>query len=446
MWKAGTAALVFIAACTTTTVDTTSTTTTVATTTTSQPLPVGPLEETTRSGLDELLDDAFTDDFDITHLTRVVEGGDQRAAWVISDLLRFYQTGPPRDELVWAFTQLTGEEFVPGEVDFVWTTNALMRRDLPAFEGYAELKKDLFADLDPRWARLFGPPDSIDWRSVTWGGVLIDDRELGDATPCNCIPALDDPVTTDAAGGDWYGDSRIVFGIELNGESIALPKHQMEVHEMVNLTLGGEDLGIPYCTLCGSAQAYLTGDVAEQRVVLRTSGLLSRSNKVMYDVNTGSIFDTFTGKAVTGPLAERGLVLDQVTVVASTWGDWKRAHPETRIIARDGGIGRVYRDNPLGDRDADGPIFPVGDVDPRLPIQLNVVGVISPDGTPIAFPTMATKDVLAEGSVIEFQGVTVRLTDGIRVFDQEGTELPTHQAFWFAWSQFYPDTLVWEDG
>ena len=212
------------------------------------------------------------------------------------------------------------------------------------------------------------------------------------------------------------------------------------------LTLGGEDLGIPYCTLCGSAQAYLTGHVAEQRVVLRTSGLLSRSNKVMYDVNTGSIFDTFTGKAMTGPLAERGLVLDQVTVVASTWGDWKTAHPETRIIARDGGIGRVYRDNPLGDRDADGPIFPVGNVDPRLPIQLNVVGVISPEGTPIAFPTMATKDVLAEGSVIEFQGVTVRLIDGIRVFDQDGNELPTHQAFWFAWSQFHPDTLVWEDG
>ena len=234
MWKAGTAALAFIAACTTITVDTTSTTTTVATTTTSQPLPAGPLEATTRSGLDELLDDAFTDDFDITYLTRVVEGGDLRAAWVISDLLRFYQTGPPRDELVWAFTQLTGEEFVPGEVDFVWTTNALMRRDVPVFEGYAELKKDLFADLDPRWARLFGPPDRMDWRSVTWGGVLIDDREFGDATPCNCIPALDDPVTTDAAGGDWYDDGRIVFGIELNGESIALPKHQMEVHEMVN--------------------------------------------------------------------------------------------------------------------------------------------------------------------------------------------------------------------
>lgn len=449
MWKAGTAALVLVAACTAGTSGTTSTETSTSTTTTVAPttsssLPVGSLDATTRSGLDDLLEDVFTEDFDISLLSRVVGGGDERAAWVIVDLLRFYQSGPVRDELVWAFTQLTGEDFVPGQIDFVWTSNALISQDLPSFDGYDELKTGLLTTFDSRWDRLFGEPDSVDWRLVTWGGVLIDDREFGDGRPCSCIPALDDPATTDAAGGDWYADDRIVFGIELNGEAIALPKHQMEVHEMVNLTLGGEELGIPYCTLCGSAQAYLTGDVAEERVVLRTSGLLSRSNKVMYDVNTGSIIDTFTGEAKTGPLAEQGVVLDQVTVVASRWGNWKQAHPYTRILAKDGGIGRTYLDNPLGDRDANGPIFPVGDVDPRLPVQWSVVGVIAPDGTPIAFPVGATKQRLADGQ-ITFAGLTVRLSDGIRVYDADGEELPTHQAFWFAWSQFHPDTLVWEE-
>jgi hypothetical protein len=24
-----------------------------------------------------------------------------------------------------------------------------------------------------------------------------------------------------------------------------------------------------------------------------------------------------------------------------------------------------------------------------------------------------------------------------------GDELPAHQAFWFAWSQFHPETVVW---
>ena len=63
------------------------------------------------------------------------------------------------------------------------------------------------------------------------------------------------------------------------------------------------------------------------RVVLRTSGLLSRSNKVMYDLTTRSMFDTFTGRALTGPLGASGVHLEQVSVVASPRGDWKRAHP-----------------------------------------------------------------------------------------------------------------------
>ncbi|MFB3051402.1 MAG: DUF3179 domain-containing (seleno)protein, partial [Acidimicrobiia bacterium] len=123
--------------------------------------------------------------------------------------------------------------------------------------------------------------------------------------------------------------------------------------------------------------------------------------------------------------------------------DWKTAHPDTRILAEDGGIGRVYRDDPLGNRDAAGPIFPVGDVDPRLPIMESVVGVISPDGTPIAFPVEAARDELAGGGQIELEGVVVRLTDGLRVFTLDGAELTTHQAFWFAWSQFHTGTLVW---
>jgi len=403
-----------------------------------------PLEPDADVAVGLLLADVFTADYNPSHLEAIVGSGDERAAWVLADLLRFYQVGLHRDELVFAFTQLTGAEGEPGVVDFVWASNLLMMADVPAMDGYADIKKRLYAALDERWARLFDNDDAMDWRLVTWGGVGIDDRPFGNNGPCNCIPALDDPATTDAAGGDWFSDDRIVFGVVVGAEALALPKHQMEVHEMVNVTLGGRDLGIPYCTLCGSAQAYLTdGVTGQERVVLRTSGLLSRSNKVMYDVVTGSILDTFTGAARTGPLAEQGVVLEQVSVVASTWGGWKAAHPDTRILAQDGGIGRVYQDDPLGGRDNNGPIFPVGDTDDRLPIQEAVVGVIAPSGTPIAFPVTATRNALDEGNALEFEDVVVRLTDGLRVYDANGQELPTHQAFWFAWSQFHPETLVW---
>ena len=406
-------------------------------------VPVGPLDQGTQSDVTRLLENLYTAEWDVSIINDIVDAGDPRVGWLIADLLRFYQSGPETDELVAAFTRLTGAPDLPGEVDFVWATNALMTWDLPAWDGYREAKSKVFNPIEETWRPFFEEGDGVDWRLITWGGVRADTRELDDNGACNCIPALDHPATTDATGGDWYDDERLVFGVVVNDDAIALPLHQMEVHEMLNLTLGGRELGIPYCTLCGSAQAFFTDNVPGiDQVVLRTSGLLSRSNKLMYDRTTGSAIDTFTGVALTGPLAEDDIALQQVSVVKSTWGDWKTAHPDTQILAQDGGIGRTYRDNPLGDRDANGPIFPVGEVDPRLPVQESVVGVISPDGTPIAFPVNATRSALNEGP-IEYDDVTVRLEDSIRVYDQDGTELVTHESFWFAWSQFHEGTEVW---
>jgi hypothetical protein len=220
----------------------------------------------------------------------------------------------------------------------------------------------------------------------------------------------------------------------------------MEVHEMVNLTVGGRRVGLPYCTLCGSAQAYLTDAVPAGIAVpvLRTSGLLSRSNKVMYDLVTRSAFDTFRGEAVSGPLQDAGLVLEQTTVIVTSWGEWKAANPETRIVAEDGGIGRTYPDDPLGGRDLEGPIFPVGPVDPRLPVQAEVVGVIGPDGDPVAFPVEQAVAELDGGGDVVLGTVEAFLDGGgLRVRAVGGEELVAHEARWFAWSQFHPDTLLW---
>jgi hypothetical protein len=212
----------------------------------------------------------------------------------------------------------------------------------------------------------------------------------------------------------------------------------------VNDTLGGRRIGMPYCTLCASAQAYFTDEVGTQDLVLRTSGLLSRSNKVMYELNTKSVFDTFKGRAISGPLRKAGVRLKEITVVTSTWKAWRTDHPKTTIVARDGGIGAQYPLDPLQGRDDNGPIFPVGDVDPRLAVQEQVVGVIAPDGTPVAFPAAAARDALKAGREVKLAGVRLELDgDGLRAAHENGAELVSHQAFWFAWSQFHPGTAVW---
>ena len=274
---------------------------------------------------------------------------------------------------------------------------------------------------------------------------MIDNRAYDKTDDgCNCIPAADNPKVSSAEDAAWLKDSDIVFGIEINGEARAYPRQIMEVREMVNDTLGGRDLGIPYCTLCGAAQAFFTDELPAgiERPVLRTSGLLSRSNKVMYDLNTHSIFDTFLGRAVTGPLAEKKLALKQVSVVTSDWGSWKREHPNTTVLLERYALGR--NPNFRNGRDANGPIFPVGDVDPRLPVQEDVIGVVTASGKPVAFPRVTAFVALNRGDKVEYENIRLEIdSGGIKAVDDVGSDPGSHQAFWFAWSQFYPQTELW---
>ena len=371
--------------------------------------------------------------------------GDGRLLWYLYDLLRF----ATRDSLpivVDAFEELSGTE-LPGE-PVTAMGDRVLAWDLPAPPDYRLLKRDLFLLIEQRWAPFFEDEDStIDWTRVGWGGVFIDDRPdatAGQICPRGCIPALDQPAVTGAEGGSWYPDNDLVFGIVIGRQARAYPKNIMEVHEMVNDTLGGRRLAIPYCTLCLSAQAYFTDDVENFRPLLRTSGLLSRSNKFMYDVTTFSAVDTFTGEAISGPLLDAGIRLNQTTVVTSTWAAWRAAHPHTSIIAEDGGIGRSYPRNPLRGRDDAGPIFPVGDVDPRLGVHDVVLGAMDADGTPVAFPVGSARLALEAGEEVALAGVALRPdAGGLRAFI-DGAEIPAHEAFWFAWSQFQPQTLLWE--
>jgi len=417
------------------------------------PVVDGPLDRRVDEALSRLLPEAATGILDPELLKVVADSRDARLAWLVSDLLRFYQGGSEERELVGAFERLTGVDVRDGPLsaEGAWrvVTDHLLAWELPAPPAYRVRKALLYVALEPGWKPFFADVDSdIDWRLVAWGGVLIDDRPLGDPNPCasGCIPALDDPALTGADDGGWYPDDRMVFGVVIGGEAVAFPRNIMEVHELVNISIGGRRLGIPYCTLCRSAQAYFLDSVPRgvEVPVLRTSGLLSRSNKVMWDLRTGSVFDTFTGRALSGPLQDADVVLEQATVVSSTWGEWKRAHPDTKIVARDGGIGRTYEEDPLHGRDDDGPIFPIGDADPRLPVHVEVVGVIDPDGRPVAFAANPARAALTNGRAVAAAGVELFADGGgLRARSSRGEELPAHQAFWFAWSQFHPDTALW---
>ncbi|MEM1040021.1 MAG: DUF3179 domain-containing (seleno)protein [Pseudomonadota bacterium] len=410
-------------------------------------IPTGPLPQNVKASVKTALIDSVTQSAwgrdQTIALAEVAQSKDPRLVWIISDLMRFASGQRLSDELTRAASKLLGKK-IPNENNWGVVTDYLMAWDIPAPPDYLRAKRAIFTTVVPGWEAIF-VEGSIDWRHVSWGGVLIDDRAY-DTTDkvCNCIPAADNPKVSSADEAKWLKDDDIVFGVSMNGQHRAYPRRIMEVREMVNDTLGGRDLGIPYCTLCGAAQAYFTDQLPDgiERPVLRTTGLLIRSNKVMYDITSGSVFDTFLGTAVTGPLAEKGIKLKQASVVTTTWGTWKATHPKTTVLVEALALGRDFdfRNN----RDADGPIFPVGDVDPRLAVHEDIIGVVAASGTPVAFQRSKAIAALTKGEAISFENVRLTLeAGGVKAVDANGADLGSHQAFWFAWSQFHPTTALW---
>lgn len=410
-------------------------------------IPTGPVSKPVTDALEDVLAIAVNQaDWRASNtiaFDTVAQAKDPRLVWALTDMLRFAWQPEFRAALVDVVEAILGTSFHSGtqRADII---NKLMAWDMPDYPGYLGHKRSVFTNYIPGWEEIFVEGE-IAWHLVDWGGVNIDARPYDKTDEvCNCIPAADNPEVSSAADATWLKESDVVFGIVVNGEARAYPRRIMEVREMVNDTLGGRDLGIPYCTLCGSAQAYFTDRLPDgvERPILRTSGLLIRSNKVMYDLETQSVFDTFLGKAVTGPLAEIGLQLKQATVITSDWATWQATHPDTTVLVEALALGRDF--NFRETREANGPIFPVGDVDPRLPVHEDVIGAITSDGKPIAFPRALAMAALAAGQEVAFEDVRLEISaGGVRAVRSDGTDLGSHQSFWFAWSQFHPHTALW---
>ncbi|MEZ5264391.1 MAG: hypothetical protein R2755_22020 [Acidimicrobiales bacterium] len=175
-------------------------------------VPTGGLSPEVAAARDALLADLETSialavDVEMTvraaPLEIIAGSGDVRLGWVLSDLLRFMQGTTGGDALASAAQQLTG---LPLDPAAAWTplTDALIAWDVPAPPDYVAFKRRAFEAIDTRWSFLFDDPDAaIDYRLVSWGGVLIDDRPLGSTGPCpsGCIPSLDDPALVPAAAG-----------------------------------------------------------------------------------------------------------------------------------------------------------------------------------------------------------------------------------------------------
>ncbi len=180
-------------------------------------VPDGPLADTLATDLD-LLFSSLDTTIDTDAIARIGASGDARAAWLLTDLLRFVRPGTDVSRsIVAAWEDVTGRPSAGDGSGWGNTTSHLIAWDTPAPPDYVDWKRQIFEFVEPGWTPFFDDENAtIDWRWVSWGRVRIDDRPLDRvelACPEGCIPALKDPALTDVAGGGWYSDDRLIFGV-----------------------------------------------------------------------------------------------------------------------------------------------------------------------------------------------------------------------------------------
>ena len=379
---------------------------------------------------------------------------------------------PVRQRLVAFLETQTGQRFGQDLVRWgrwMWELPADFHADYGLFKGL------IYGQIDPRMREFFSPGVRADIRldEVEWGGVAV-----------NGIPPLDHPVHVLISEADYLADSNIVFGISINGEARAYPKRILAWHEMALDAIGGVELTIIYCTLCGTVLPY-ESEVGGALRKFGTSGLLYRSNKLFFDAATMSLWSTLVGRPVIGRLAGSGLSLRLRSSVTTTWGEWRRLHPDTTVLSIDTGYERNYGEG-VAYRDyfaTDALMFPVPRLDGRLrnKDEVLVMRVNSEGREPI--PVAIAVELLGDSQIFPFdvaeRSFVVITTEGgaNRVYSSEGVEFDpqsdsseiidtsgrrwrveedalvaedgsglelarftANRAFWFGWYAQFPDT------
>ena len=420
------------------------------------------------------------------------DAGDKSMVPVIVTLMRFINREAVFEEAVLTLNELTGEDFgttpAAWPAWFEWVGANL--DDYRPPDGYPQLKRRFLASIHPGFEQLLDGYENtsrIEPFEIEWGGVAPDG-----------IRPLEFPPNIPAEEADYLESHERVFGVSINGEHRAYPLRIMNPHEMANDVLGGEPISLAYCTLCGAGIAY-HGKFDGMETTFGTSGFLYRSNKIMYDRETLSLWNQETGQPVIGELADSGIQLNFFPTLLTTWGEWTDEHPDTTVLALDTGVsqpGRYFpEDNPNATYyeyfNTPGTMFPVWIRDDSLEAKDVVLGVKIGEATK-AYPvsvlqvervvndTLGETNVVVLGSEIsqaakayergdqEFSRVEGDASTGVpmKLVDKNGqvwdvTEealvnasdasqtlprIPTHSSFWFGWYAFYPETELYEGG
>jgi hypothetical protein len=302
----------------------------------------------------------------------------------------------------------------------------------------------------------YAPPQ--EWKTdFDKRSVELSEIEPG-GPPKDGIPPIDTPRFETALNVDWLRDREPLIAVTHEGVTRGYPLQILVWHEIVNDTLAGRPIAVTFCPLCNTAIVF------DRRVDGRildfgTTGKLRESDLVMYDRQTESWWQQFSGEAIVG--AYTGTELEQIAAAIVAWREFRETHPESEVLSRDTGVARDYGSNPYtGYDDVDSPpIFGAANADDdRLPPKERVVYVaVGDDALAVPFPVLKRRRTVRAD--VGGTTVTVRWRPGVAsALDAstiakgrdvgaaevtvDGEAYPFSEPFWFAVAAFRDDVVV----
>lgn len=256
-----------------------------------------------------------------------------------------------------------------------------------------------FAHADPeRWAM-------EGWRT-DFSNMSVDHREiLSGGPPKDGIPSIDDPKFRPASMVAGIAGQEPVIQLVLDGTARAYPLQVLTWHEIVNDEIGKTPFAVTYCPLC-NASIVFDRRVSGRTLEFGTTGKLRNSDLVMYDRQTESWWQQFTGTAIAGGLTGEKLNLIPSRIVS--FSTFKRDHPQGAVLVPTDPSFRDYGRNPYAGYDtASAPFLYSGEMPENISPMARVV-VIRTSGKPIV---VSLEKVRREG--FESDGYAVSFEKGV---------------------------------
>ena len=225
--------------------------------------------------------------------------------------------------------------------------------------------ENIAADLRKAWPNTDFSKTTINLSKVTSAGV-----------PKDGIPAINRPrFISIKQARKWVSDKEPVITTEVKGEARAYPLQIMVYHQVINDKIKGTPLLISFCPLCNSGFVY-NRNVGSRTLNFDTTGLLRNSGLIMYDRETETWWQQFTGEAIVGEYAGKQLMLEYPSHLIS-FSEFAKRYPKGKVLSRDTGFRRKYGLNPFRGYDSidNSPFLLKDKSDPRLPPMERVLNV-----------------------------------------------------------------------